>query len=97
VLSEPAACLTAVVAAVAQMRNIPLRSVSAMVEAGNDIQGVLGMDPDVRNGFDGVRVTFNVDADAPREQIEPLVAQSQTGSAGLEVMTNPTNVTVTVA
>ena len=91
------ACLTAGIAAVAQHRNIQLRSVSATVEGGMDIQGILGMDSDVRNGFDGIKVTYRIDADATPEEIRALVAQSQKRSAVFDVVTNPTNVTVEVA
>jgi uncharacterized OsmC-like protein len=96
VLSGLASCLTAGVAAVAQNRKIQLRSVTATLEAGMNILGILGADPDVRNGFDGIRVTFHVDADASREDIEALVAQSQKRSAVFDILTNPTNVEVVV-
>ena len=96
VLTGLAGCLTAGVAAVAQHRKIQLRSVKATLEGGMDIQGILGMDADVRNGFDSINVTFDIDADATREEIEALVAQSQKRSAVFDVVTNPTNVTVIV-
>ena len=51
VLAALASCLTAGVASVAQLREIQLRSVTATVEGGMDIQGILGMDSDVRNGM----------------------------------------------
>jgi uncharacterized OsmC-like protein len=92
-----ASCLTAGVAAVAQNRGIQLRSVEAKVEGTMDIQGILGIDSDVRNGYDDIKVTFHIDADAPRKDIEALVAQSQKRSAVYDVITNPTNVTVEVA
>jgi uncharacterized OsmC-like protein len=96
VLTGLAGCLTAGVAAVAQHRKIQLRSVTATVEGAMDIQGILGIDEDVRNGFDGIKVSFQIDADATREEIEALVAQSQKRSAVFDVVTNPTNVSVTV-
>ena len=91
-----ASCLTAGIAAVAQNRGIQLRSVEADVEGSMDIQGILGMDSDVRNGYDGIKVTFKIDADASRKDIEALVAQSQKRSAVYDAITNPTNVTVEV-
>jgi len=97
VLAGLAGCLTAGVAAVAQNRNIQLRRVKATLEAGMDIQGILGIDSDVRNGFDGVHVHFDIDADASKEEIKALVAQSQKRSAVFDIITNPTDVTVTVA
>ena len=96
VFASHASCLTAGVASVAQLREIQLNSVTATLEAGMDIQGILGMDSDVRNGFDGIRVTYDIDADATPEEIKAVVAQSQKRSAVFDVITNPTNVTVEV-
>jgi len=97
VLAGLASCLTAGVAAVAQARKVQLRSVSATLEAGMDVRGILGMDEDVRNGFDGIKVTYKIDADASPADIKAIVAQSQKRSAVYDIITNPTNVTVEVA
>jgi uncharacterized OsmC-like protein len=96
VLVGLASCLTAGIAAVAQHRNIQLRSVTATIEGDMDIQGILGVDSDIRNGFGGIKVTYNIDADAKKDEIEALVAQSQKRSAVYDIVTNPTNVTVVV-
>jgi uncharacterized OsmC-like protein len=96
VLVGLASCLTAGIAAVAQHREIQLKSVKATLEGAMDIQGILGVDSDVRNGFGGIKVTYDIDADASREDIEALVAQSQKRSAVYDIVTNPTNVTVEV-
>ena len=97
VLVGLASCLTAGIAAVAQNRGIQLRSVEAKLEGSMDIQGILGIDSDVRNGYDDIKVTFKIDADASKKDIEALVAQSQKRSAVYDIITNPTNVTVDVA
>lgn len=91
-----AGCLTAGVASVAQNRGIQLNSVQATVEGDHDIRGILGADTDVRNGFNDIKVTFTIDADASQADIEALVAQSQKRSAVFDALTNPTNVTVDV-
>jgi uncharacterized OsmC-like protein len=96
VLVALASCLTAGVASVAQNRDIQLRSVSATLEGGMDVSGILGIDSDVRNGFDGIKVTYDIDADASPEDIRAIVAQSQKRSAVYDIITNPTNVTVEV-
>ncbi|NIP18096.1 MAG: OsmC family peroxiredoxin [Xanthomonadales bacterium] len=96
VLVGLAGCLTAGIAAVAQNRDIQLRSVKATLEGPMDIQGILGIDSDVRNGFDGIKVHYDIDADCSPEDIEALVAQSQKRSAVYDIITNPTNVTVNV-
>jgi uncharacterized OsmC-like protein len=92
-----ASCLTAGVASVAQNRGIQLRSVEATLEGSHDVRGILGADSDVRNGFNDIKVTFNIDADATQQEIEALVAQSQKRSAVFDALTNPTEVTVAVA
>ena len=97
VLAGLASCLTAGVAAVAQNREIQLKSVSATLEGDMDVRGILGMDSDVRNGFSGIKVTYKIDADASPEDIKALVAQSQKRSAVYDIITNPTNVRVEVA
>ena len=96
VLVGLASCLTAGVAAVAQNRGVQLRSVESKLEGKMDIRGILGMDSDVRNGYDDIKVTFKIDADAPKSDIEAIVAQSQKRSAVFDVITNPVNVTVEV-
>jgi uncharacterized OsmC-like protein len=96
VLVGLASCLTAGVAAVAQNRGIQLNTVEATIEGDMDILGILGADPDVRNGFNGIRVHYRIDADASPDAIEALVAQSQKRSAVFDVVTNPTTVSVQV-
>ena len=92
-----AGCLSAGIASVAQNRNIQLRSVKATLEAGMDLQGILGIDDAVRNGFDGIKVHYEIDADATEDEIAALVAQSQKRSAVFDIVTNPTDVTVTTS
>lgn len=94
VLSALASCLAAGVASVAQHRDIKLNSVVAHVEGDIDVRGILGMDPDLRNGFSAIRVRFDIDADAGEDDIRALLAQSQKRSAVFDILTNPTNVLV---
>jgi uncharacterized OsmC-like protein len=89
-------CLTAGIAAVAQQRQIQLHSVKATLTADMDLHGILGADPEVRNGFSGVSVSYDIDADATPEEIRAVVAQSQKRSAVFDIVTNPTDVSVTV-
>jgi uncharacterized OsmC-like protein len=96
VLVGLASCLTAGVASVAQNRDIQLRSVTATIEGAMNILGILGADPDVRNGFDGIKVSFDIDADASPDDVKALVAQSQKRSAVYDIVTNPTHLPVEV-
>ena len=96
VLVGLAGCLTAGIASVATLREIELRSVTAVIEGDMDLLGMMGVDPDVRNGFSGIRVRYTIDADARQDELEALVAQSQKRSAVYDIVTSPTNVTVEV-
>lgn len=96
VLVGLASCLTAGVAAVAQNRGVQLRSVEAKLEGKMNLYGILGIDREVRNGYDGIKVTFHIDADASKKEIEAIVAQSQKRSAVFDIVSNPTDVTVEV-
>ena len=97
VLVGLAGCLTAGVAAIAQNREIQLHKVSATITGDMDVRGILGMDTEVRNGFSNITVTYDIDADASRADIEALVAQSQKRSAVYDIITNPTDVRVVVS
>ncbi len=97
VLVALAGCLTAGVAAVAQMRGIQLRSVTATIEGQMNVLGILGADPGVRNGFNAVTVRFTIDSGASREDLEAVIAQSQKRSAVFDIVANPTKILVELA
>ena len=97
VLVGLAGCLTAGVASIAQLRGIQLRSVTATIEGQMNILGILGADPGVRNGFEAITVRYAIDADASREDVEALIAQSQKRSAVFDIVANPTKVLVELA
>lgn len=92
-----ASCLTAGIANVAAARNVPLRSVTSTVEGDIDLQGILGLSDEVRNGYQGIRVRFDIDSPAPAEAVRAVVEQSQARSAVFDVLTNGTSVDVSIA
>ena len=96
VLVGLASCITAGVASVAQHREIQLRSVKATLTGKMDVQGVLGVDPEVRNGFSDISVHYDIDADATPDELEALVAQAQKRSAVFDIVSNPTSIAVDV-
>ena len=79
------------------MRGIQLRSVTATIEGQMNVLGILGADPEVRNGFEAVTARYDIDADASPEDLQALVAQSQKRSAVFDLVTNPTKVLVELA
>ena len=91
-----AGCLTAGLANIAAARGVTLHSVESIVEGDIDLQGILGLSREVRNGYQQIRVSFRIDADASPEKIRELVAQSQARSAVFDVITNQVPVTISV-
>jgi uncharacterized OsmC-like protein len=97
VLHGLAACLTAGIANIAAARGVELDEVTATVEGDMDLRGILGITDEVRNGFQGIRVRFEVKGDAPTEKLRQIVEQSRARSAVFDVITNRTPVTIEVA
>lgn len=96
VLAGLAGCLTGGIASVAERRGIKLHSVKATIEGDMHLHGIMGIDANVRNGFNAIRVKYEIDADADLDDIKAVVAQSQKRSAVFDIITNPSNVLVTV-
>jgi uncharacterized OsmC-like protein len=91
-----AACLTAGVANVAAARGVALRAVSSTVEGDIDLLGILGLSDTVRNGYQGIRVTFQISGDAPVDVLRGIVEQSRSRSAVYDVLTNGVPVSIDV-
>ena len=92
-----AGCLTAGLVNIAAARGIELTEVSSTVTGDIDLNGILGLDPTVRNGFEGITVGFRVAGDAPAEELAGLVERSRARSAVYDMLVNPVPVTVEVA
>jgi uncharacterized OsmC-like protein len=92
-----AACLTAGIANIAAARGVELRSVTSTIEGDVDLQGILGLSDEVRNGYRTMRVHFDIDSPAPKADVEAVVAQSKARSAVYDVLTNGTVVDVSVS
>ena len=90
------ACLMAGVANIASARGVNLTRVEASLEGDLDVQGILGISKDVRNGYEQVRVVFLVEGDAPSETMREIVEQSRARSAVYDVLTNGVDVTIDV-
>jgi uncharacterized OsmC-like protein len=92
-----AACLTSGLANIAAARGIDLEEVTSTVEGDINLLGILGLDPQVRNGFEAIRVVFHVKGDAEAETLAALVAQSRDRSAVYDVITHGVPVSIDVA
>src|SRR5215831_166355 len=88
VLHALAACLTAGIANIAAARGVALHSVTSSLEGDMDLRGILGLSKNVRNGFSGMRVRFEVKGDAPEAKLKEVVQQACARSAVLDILTN---------
>jgi len=96
ILHALAACLTAGVANIASARGIKLNKVESTVEGDIDLRGILGLSGEVRNGYERIRVSFEIDGDASPDRLEQLVMQSKARSAVYDILTNGVPVSVGV-
>jgi len=91
-----AACLTAGLANIAAARKIRLTEVRSTVSGDIDLNGILGLNPVVRNGYQNITVRLTVKGDAPAEKLRELVEQSRARSAVYDVITNQVPVTIDI-
>jgi uncharacterized OsmC-like protein len=96
VLHALAACLTAGLANIAAARKITLTEVRSTITGDIDLNGILGLNPSVRNGYEQITVKFTIKGDAPAEKLRELVDQSRARSAVYDVITNGVPVTIEV-
>ena len=91
-----AGCITAGIGNIASARGVELESVKCTVEGDLDAQGLLGLSDDVRNGYQGIRLSYEIKGDADEETLRKIVAQSQARSAVYDVLTNGCPVSIAV-
>ena len=96
VLHALAACLTAGLANIAAARKVKLTEVRSTVTGDIDLNGILGLNPDVRNGYQQITVRFTINGDAPADKLREIVAQSQARSAVYDILTNQVPVTIQI-
>jgi uncharacterized OsmC-like protein len=97
VLHALAACLTAGLANIAAARKVKLTEVRSTVTGDIDLNGILGLNPDVRNGYDQITVRFTIKGDAPAETLRDIVEQSRARSAVYDIITSQVPVTIEVS
>jgi uncharacterized OsmC-like protein len=97
VLHALAACLTAGLANIAAARGVRLTSVTSTVVGDIDLNGILGLNPNVRNGYEKIALRFTVKGDAPADVLKSIVEQSRQRSAVFDIITNQVPVSIDVA
>jgi uncharacterized OsmC-like protein len=91
-----AACLTTSIVYVAAARKVELTSVESTLAGDMDVRGALGVDPEPRNGFERILISFRVTGNAPEEKLREVVERAKARSAVYDMVTNGVPVTVDV-
>ena len=91
-----ASCITAGIGNIAAARGVTLTSVESTVEGDIDLQGILGLSDQVRNGYQQIRIHFEIAGDAPPEKLREIVEQARARSAVFDVLTNGVPVAFTI-
>ena len=90
-----AACMTTSIVYHAAARGIHIEEVESSLEGDIDLQGFLGLDETVRNGFQGIRVNFKIKADVPDDQLQEIGRLAPARSVVFDSLTNGVPVSVT--
>jgi uncharacterized OsmC-like protein len=92
-----ASCICAGVGNIAAARGVTLTSVESTIEGDIDLQGILGLSKNVRNGYQQLRLNVAIAGDAPAAVLEGIVEQAKARSAVYDVLTSGVPVSVSVA
>src|SRR5215475_5793011 len=67
-----ASCVTTSMVYHAAARGMAIDQVESTLEGNLDLRGFLGLDPEIRNGYQGIRVTLRIKASLTDEQLQEL-------------------------
>jgi len=91
-----ASCIMGGIGNIAAARGVTLTEVEAHVEGDINLLGIFGFAKDVRNGYQGIRISFSIKGDATPEKLQEIVEQSRARSAVYDVLTNGVPVSMSV-
>jgi len=97
VLAALAGCLTTSLVYHAAARGYQIDEVESQFEGDLDLRGFLGMSDEVRNGYEGIKVTFHIKGDIPEKVKQELIQVAQQRSPVFDIVTHGVPVTVALA
>ncbi|TNJ41470.1 OsmC family protein [Tamlana fucoidanivorans] len=92
VLHALSSCLTGAMVYHAAANGIDIEGAESSIVGNADLHGFLGLDPEVRTGFNGITMRLKVKSDAPAEQLEKLAKFSPV----FDMISNPTPVKIEI-
>jgi uncharacterized OsmC-like protein len=96
VLHGLAGCITTTLVYHAAAKGIRIDEMETSFEGDLDLRGLLGLPGAKRRGYEEIRVTVKVKADATKEEIEELVKLAERRSPVYDIVTNPVPVKVSI-
>ncbi len=91
------ACAGVTLKAVATSMGIALRSGRVAAEGDIDFRGTLGVDKQAPVGFTDIRLKFELDTDAPQDQLDTLLKLTERYCVVLQTLRRSPSVGATIA
>jgi uncharacterized OsmC-like protein len=88
------ACAGVTLKAVATALQVPLRAGTVRAEGDLDFRGTLGVDRQAPVGFSAIRLHFDLDTDAPPEQLDKLIQLTERYCVIYQTLRTPPAITV---
>jgi uncharacterized OsmC-like protein len=83
-----AACVTSAIVYHAAARGVVIEEIESTIEGDVDLRGFLGLDPNVRNGFEQIRMKLKIKANVPEAQLQELCELGPKFSPVFDSVTN---------
>jgi uncharacterized OsmC-like protein len=96
ILSALSGCMTTTMALHAAARGIEIKSIESKFEGDLDVQGFLGLNDQVRNGYQQIRVSFDIQGDLTEAQKHDLLNYTRM-SPVFDVVSNGSQVDIKLA
>ena len=96
VLAALDGCLVTSLIYHAAAQGIKIDEVETSFSGDLNLHGFLGLDKNIRNGYEKIKVTFKIKADASKEKLQELVQLAQKRSPVFDIVSHPTPVEVSL-
>ncbi len=96
ILHGLAGCITTTTVYYAAAKGIVIDEMETSFEGDLDLRGLLSVPGSKRTGYEEIRVSVTIKADATREQIEELVEIAKNHSPVFDIVSNPVPVKITL-
>ena len=90
------ACAGVTLKAVATALDIPLKAGTVKAEGDLDFRGTLGVDKEAPVGFREIRLSFDIDTDAPQDKIDSLIKLTERYCVIFQTLNKPPKLGLTV-